>query len=286
MSATDIYTIEELKILISEKLLKENKKTNKFRFIKYNKELLNLVEKHTDFLNINVKLQERIYCIMNEISEIPKCSECGKEVKFVQYSVGYSKTCCNICAQNSELVKEIVIKTNIEKYGVSCSLLNEEVKNKTIITNMEKFGVTHQMKCDEVKDKIKITNNERYGCDNPMQNEDIQEKTRNTNIERYGCDNPMQNEDIQEKTRNTNIAEVSRRKNARKNVQSWQGHCDHRSHRAFNIAVIGLGRPVHIGHISADNQERFQPDRCRGRYAAFTFDGRHCGFYPPRCYAG
>lgn len=43
--------------------------------------------------------------------------------------------------QQSKIIKEQVKKTNIQRYGNSCCLLNKEIKQKSINTLLEKYGV-------------------------------------------------------------------------------------------------------------------------------------------------
>ena len=45
-------------------------------------------------------------------------------------------------------------KTNLEKYGVGCTLQSEQVKEKVKKTNLEKYGVENPMYLKEVKEKI------------------------------------------------------------------------------------------------------------------------------------
>lgn len=77
---------------------------------------LDTVLKLTEFLKDDVILSERLYCIVNDITN-PVLCECGKAVRFKQMSFGYFKFCSAKCSANSETKKAKIIETNIKKYG-------------------------------------------------------------------------------------------------------------------------------------------------------------------------
>ena len=46
----------------------------------------------TAFFSIYVSVNERIFCIMNDITTLPRCKFCGNKKSFRQYR-GYRETC-------------------------------------------------------------------------------------------------------------------------------------------------------------------------------------------------
>lgn len=75
--------------------------------------LLNEVFEKTKFLNeYNVEINERIYCILNDITEIVKCKYCGNKATFDRINTGYNDICKdNICLKTK--LREVHIGNNI-----------------------------------------------------------------------------------------------------------------------------------------------------------------------------
>jgi len=76
--------------------------------------------------------------------------------------------------------------TNLKKYGVDNPAKNREVQAKTANTCLEKYGVTCILLNKKVQEKVIQTNLKRYGVDNPAKNREVQAKTTNTCLEKYG----------------------------------------------------------------------------------------------------
>ena len=99
-------SLEFLKVSGKKKTLLGNVMANKARH--YSDEIKNELSGVIK-PNINDNLMSRIYCLLNDIEEYPKCKVCGKEIKrFKSYFDGWYDTCCKECA-------------NIDKYGVPCT---------------------------------------------------------------------------------------------------------------------------------------------------------------------
>ena len=116
-----------------------------------------LIEK-TSFLDSNVKITERIYCILNNITEIIYCTECkNKKVKFERYGDGYNKFCSRHCAWiNKDLHKhkDITIK---KKYLVNNISQLESVKEIKRNINIKTYGVDNIFKSDYFKSRKQIS---------------------------------------------------------------------------------------------------------------------------------
>jgi SepF-like predicted cell division protein (DUF552 family) len=108
--------------------------------------------------------QQRLYSLLNDIKEIPKCNICNeKELRFINSEKGYSNYCSTKCTSNSPEVKKKRIDTNIKKYGTENPAQSNDIKQKIKDTFLENYGVDNPNKTKEVRDKIKATNQERYG---------------------------------------------------------------------------------------------------------------------------
>jgi len=140
--------------------------------VKSKKSLYNEVLELTKFLDNNVKLSERCYCVLNDITsyEQIKCKGCGKVLKFKSILDGYFSFCR------------------------SCVLKQEEVKNKIKQTNIEKYGVENPSKSNIIKDKISKANKDVK--------EKALERRKKTCLERYGVDTYTQTDEYKEKFKN------------------------------------------------------------------------------------
>lgn len=156
-------------------------------------------------------IMEKIYKLVNDIEETPKCLFCSvNPVRFKNnYSKGYSLHCSLKCSSKDPNVIEKKKNTMVEKYGVehnfstgilrdkiyeTCSIRygcktpiqNEDIRKKYEETMIKKYGSSCNFSLKEVQDKIEKTNLIKYGVKRPIQNEDIKNKISQTNLERYG----------------------------------------------------------------------------------------------------
>ena len=133
--------------------------------------------KLTSFLNEDATISERIYCLKNNLTEIPKCKTCGNNVKFKTSLIKYSEYCSIKCvASNKEIIKRRT-DSCIEKYGSYCNRRKAlETLNKTLSDNIKKTEIT---------DKIKKSKLEKYGDENFNNNN----KSKQTKLEKYGYEN-------------------------------------------------------------------------------------------------
>lgn len=107
--------------------------------------------------------------------------------------------------KDRRLILDKFKQTCIAKYGCENPMQNENIKQKSKETNINRYGVTCTLHNDKVKEKVKKTCLLLYGFENPMQNENIRQKAYNTNISRYGYKFATKNDMVKEKTKHTNI---------------------------------------------------------------------------------
>lgn len=160
---------------------------------------------------------EKLYWFYNNISEYPKCKNCGNKTKFINALYGYNEYCCKKCSNSSEekktktkqtnrikfggnapaCSKDVLIKmkqTNLERYGDE-NFNNREQANKTLLERYNGVGNASEI----IKAKQQKTMVDKYGKDNPMFIDDIKDKIRSNNMVKYGVDWVTQNKSVLDK---------------------------------------------------------------------------------------
>ena len=204
----------------------------------------NYMEKHfPDFVQFLRKkysmistYKEMVYLFIHGMDEPPTCPTCGRYKKYRTSPAGYGLYCDRNCVDNelkvsktkqSKLVRygdesfnnrEKAKSTNLEKYGVPCTLNNPEIMEKTKKTNLNRYGVDNPFKSKEVQQKIseqikqipdskkrairektKQTCLKKYGVENPMKSPMFQNKFKSTMMEKYGVEYAMLSEELKGK---------------------------------------------------------------------------------------
>jgi hypothetical protein len=171
----------------------------------------------TSTLNIDIPFKEKVYLVINGLSEVPKCNNpnCQNNVKFKNSTLGYLKYCSNKCMGSDPDIIMKKQKKSIEKYGTKTPAESDIIKEKTKTTNNLKYGGNSAMSSDEIKNKSKETLIKNWGVDNPSKSVDILEKRvksfkenidtykksyERTSIEKYGVKHPWMNKNIHDKT--------------------------------------------------------------------------------------
>lgn len=157
----------------------------------------------TDFLSNTVTLKERIYCILNNITDIKICPVCNNNVvKFKNTTIGYNTYCSTKCRSNDVIVKNKIKVTCQEKYGADSFVASTKFKEKSDATLIEKYGTTNLMLVPEIKQKVENTNIEKYGAKYGFGSSVIQEKIKGVNIVKYGSSSHNSNIEILNKLEN------------------------------------------------------------------------------------
>jgi len=104
-------------------------------------EMIKKIFEKTNFVkDLTIKsLQQRFFCLENNIFEIPRCSECDELVKWNSGRRNYNEFCSSRCSQNSTFVK-----------------------NKKIDAFLKNFGCSHPNKTKAIQDKISISHTKHY----------------------------------------------------------------------------------------------------------------------------
>jgi hypothetical protein len=189
---------------IKNKLLKENGKIYSILYLKNRfPDILKFIEENYDGLS----LMEKIYKVVNDIDETPKCIFCNSNnVRFKDnYKKGYSRYCSLKCRSNHPDTISGKKNTMIEKYGVKHNFENGKLRDKIYDTCKLKYGTKTPIQNKEIRKKYEETMVGKYGVPCNFSLAETQEKVNETNIKKYGVKRPIQNEDIKEKIKKTNL---------------------------------------------------------------------------------
>lgn len=215
-------TFEEVQSILS------SLKASHFRFFEKNQPILyqSMID-HTSFLPEDVTIQERKYCILNDIRSLPTCKVCDNPVQFDRRGPNYKTYCSRTCTGKDIELREKRKQTNLERYGVEVTSQHPDVIAKAKQTNLERYGYTsiladieYRKKCmmdkygyefpmqnpelskkvqkfraehmEEIIETTKKNSREKWGCDFPVMHPLVQQKFKATNKERYGAENPFQ----------------------------------------------------------------------------------------------
>jgi hypothetical protein len=108
--------------------------------------------------------------------------------------------------KSSDEIQEIrqkIIQTNLEKYGVTSVFFLDNVREKIKQTMLERYGVVHNSQSDEIKNKKKQTCLVNWGVEYPLQSGEIRSKYIQTCLTRFGVEHPFQSIEIKEKIKKT-----------------------------------------------------------------------------------
>ena len=160
--------LQDLEKYQSSKIQRGKKsKVIRYQAIQNDKELCIRILKETSFLSIDAKLDERIYCIANEIYERLMCPVCHvKPLKFAGKTRGYYMTgCSKECSRKNPDVKEQTKQRNLIKYGYESPNSSPDVKAKKEASFLRNHGVTNPSYMPEVIEKRKKTSLKNNGTE-------------------------------------------------------------------------------------------------------------------------
>ncbi|MCK9369669.1 hypothetical protein M0R04_07155 [Candidatus Dojkabacteria bacterium] len=193
-----MYSIEELTTIY-----------NNYDKIKFKSPLYYYLLNNTLYLSGKVFPKQRLWHIINNTKDIPKCKGCDNPVKWDDTKTfkdqQYRGFCSNTCGKihpdtkakkhNTEILrygkgrKEIVAKikqTNNAKFGADFAIQLDEYKQKRVDTNLERYGVGNVTQCSEIIKRREKSNLEKFGFIAPAQNPTIKNKMMKTSNEKYG----------------------------------------------------------------------------------------------------
>lgn len=149
-----------------------------------NKKNLNLLLELKKYFPQHYSLKEMGICLLNDLTEKPKCKICGKEINTIKHRK-FAKYCSSKCAQNDKDLRNKIKQTCLEKYGVDNPAKCEEIQQKMKNTCLEKYGSTNIFSSEIGKNKIKESLLDKYNVENPAFLIDVINKRKQTLIEKY-----------------------------------------------------------------------------------------------------
>ena len=178
---------------------------NQLKSKKY-QHILNWINSSLPLLHDSIyTISTKVYWILNNITDFPICSVCGKSDNYIGKNVafthGYFSVCSKWCASHNPIRTEKTKLTNLKKYGVENVFQDVKVKEKSIDSRLKNLGVAYPRQSKQIIEKTKQTCLEKYGDEN-FNN---REKARKTCLEKYNVENPQQDLDIHAKTIKTNL---------------------------------------------------------------------------------
>lgn len=171
---------------ISDKRFKLKQTYNTFKCI---------IDESTNFLPKKSHYKERLKYYFENKTDRVRCLYCNEFVKYhsaSSFKHDIPLFCSHLCSTSSNYRKEKIIKTNIERYGVSNPFQSEEIKEKIKHTNLKKYDAENPQQNKEIKEKTNNTIFRKYGVKNISQSEQIKQKKINTCLKNYGVKYPGQ----------------------------------------------------------------------------------------------
>ena len=225
------------KILITGKRSLADHHQSICRQLAKDKQLVNDIIDTTKFLDVavrddvidakQIKLAVRVYCILNDISQIPCCSyeECRQPLRNFnpdRQCVIHSLFCSIQHMGKSKMIiskrvngymnrsPEQKLKTKIqteqtilERFGNKCFMKTDYFKEKQKEFIVDNGGVNNVSQIEEVREKVKTTNVERFGYECNLAAPECIEKKTQTYMEHFGVDHCMKCPEVVEKQLNT-----------------------------------------------------------------------------------
>lgn len=176
---TIIYTPEEEISLKNElKDLVENHPRSYFKTLKSSKgkHLLEYTVFKTPKLNDPFyNISTKVYWVLNDLSDFPKCQYCGKQIilRNVNMNRGYPIGCTATCVMSLESVQNTFKQTCLKKYGVENPYQSDVCKAKITQTLIDRYGVTCPLHANEFKEKAKQTCLDKYGVEHQAHSRSI-----------------------------------------------------------------------------------------------------------------
>jgi len=144
---------------------------------------------------------EKIYCVLNDITEDLMCKNCGEHKrKFKDVKAGYKDTCSSEKCLKEYTVKKIK-QTNLDRYGTTSPLNNEVFRENGRQRLLREYGADNCMKIPEMKEKYKQSIREKYGVDWISKSDSYKKKYKQTCMERYGKTSTLAVDEFREKGR-------------------------------------------------------------------------------------
>jgi len=187
---------QELKKFIIDNRYPTGRELRTEKYLKF----VSALKEATKFLDDSydtVKSPTRCFVVINDITEIQYCGQCGcvapigtNIVKVDHYyKNGFRAFCSKSCTSKGTIKKRE--ETNLKKYGSKHHMGSNVVKEKIRKTNMERYGSACYISSKEFQESYKEEYFERTGHTHHLSNPDVISARESSNIEKYGSPNPF-----------------------------------------------------------------------------------------------
>lgn len=191
------------------------------------------------------------------------CPVCGKETGFQGIRLGYLKHCSYKCTQNDPAVIEKYENTCLELYGSKNPYQSEICKEKIKQTNLERTGYEYNLQNPKTIEKSKQTKLIKYGDENYN---NIQ-KTKQTCIEKFGVDSYSKTNEFKNKIRITNdFVDISKKglctRNKNVNKQKQLGYVTIQElfyeygQGWYKNKIVPILYKYHTGFVSLEDKQK------------------------------
>jgi len=189
-----------------KKLIEFLKQTKKYN-LKYIEQNFLTGDVKEVLFKYNLTIHELCFRLKNNI-DLDKqffCKQCGTKIVFDRkhhYKDFCSRECSGKHSAQSESIKKR-IATNIERYGVSCTLQDKNVHQKVLETWKQKYNTDSPNQSGVVKDKKKQAYLKKFRVDNYSKTKEFKEKVKQTNIKKFGKESYTQTDEYKNRVKQT-----------------------------------------------------------------------------------
>lgn len=143
------------------------------------------IRQMTPFISESSNIRENIYCIENNLTQVPTCKTCGKPLRFNICTNRYPEFCSNSCiGKNVEMIRK-KRESQLKHYGNQ----NAQCLKEVIAKAKETKRIRYNNENWNNRKKYKKTCMERYGVNNAGCSTESLKKIKETNLKRYNIEN-------------------------------------------------------------------------------------------------
>lgn len=200
-AAEHIQHLTELGLFDIKRNIKASIRRNKLQFNTIEQYLI----QHTMFLSGDCTISERVYCLKNNIHEVPRCIICDRVLKYKRAKVGYRTYCSHECVAKSIDVSNKRKLTYINNFGVDNPFKSVDIREQIKNTNLLNHGVEYTFLSTTIQEKITQKHMEKYGVPNPLMSAEVKAKRKQTILRKYEVEEVLQSAKIQDKIKQTHV---------------------------------------------------------------------------------
>lgn len=152
------------------------------RLLENNSDVKAALFKQTLFLDDDISIRARLYCVINKIQKPPQCQHCEKTTTFNKSKNRFNTFCSHTCSHKSSIPRKRQRQTMLARYGVDNPSQSPAINQRRIQTNIDRYGGNAPAHSTAVQEKIQQSKLLRYGAEQKA----ITIKRKQTMIKKYG----------------------------------------------------------------------------------------------------